>query len=370
MMDKKSTSFIAACIDKIQNDGVLSRAEARDAFTLILHNQTSLTDFYWGTLFGAIQTRGTNLQESMGLVDAVLEFDKNIAVYANNKIRVCTNKPVVSITGSGKETFKTINVSTISAIIAASCGVCMLKPGSSSTSATSGATDILLELGVRIPKDLYEAKRCAEEIDLCFVDFSSIAMKYAERYDGLFYHFHPLSYVVPPLTIPFELDAFVYGIANSNVKHGAEVLREIGYEKAAVVFSEIAGVGKIDELTPFGNSYIAYLNHGEITYQQRTGKTPTIDELSAFRQRNSHRANATVLLELLQGKGSQLLIELVFINVALLLSIAGLSRNLDEGMHLANESVHRGEALRKLEQCVQYSQKFSGECIELTKITR
>lgn len=324
-----------------------------------MRNQTALSDFYWGTLFGAIQARGPDLQESMGLVDAIVQFDETIAEYANNKISIYTNKPVVSITGSGKETFKTVNVSTISSIIAASCGVCVLKPGSSSVSATSGATDILLELGVRIPKDLYEAKRCAEEIDLCFVDFSSIAKKYAKRYDGLFYHFHPLSYVVPPLTIPFKLDAFLYGLANPNVKHGAEILREIGYKKAAVVCSEIEGVGKIDELAPFGDSYIAYLNDGEITFERLTNKPPKADELSDVRQRNTHFENANALLEVLQGKGASSLKEFVFMNAAFLLYFAGLSRDLDEGMNLAFDSVQKGNALKKLEQYIQYSKKFS-----------
>jgi anthranilate phosphoribosyltransferase len=126
----------------------LDKADAERAFTLILEDNTPLADFYWGSLCSAVQVRGPKKHEIEGFLEAAAKFDKKICLNHGQKMPISTDKPVVAITGSGKDTWKTFNVSTTASFIAASCGACVVKPGSSATSSMTGAVQVLDFLGM------------------------------------------------------------------------------------------------------------------------------------------------------------------------------------------------------------------------------
>lgn len=80
------------------------------------------------------------------LWQAVLEFDPVLARYVRQPVEVDVS--AVLVAGSGKESFKTFNVSTAAAILAAAAGAKVIKGVSSSVSAVSGSADVLDHLGV------------------------------------------------------------------------------------------------------------------------------------------------------------------------------------------------------------------------------
>lgn len=79
----------------------------------------------------------------------VLDFDRTLASYITEPIPL--DVPAVVVAGSGKETFKTFNVSTAASILAAASGAYVVKGVSRSVSAVSGSADVLDVLGRRSP---------------------------------------------------------------------------------------------------------------------------------------------------------------------------------------------------------------------------
>ena len=71
--------------------------------------------------------------------------------------------PLVDTCGTGGDKFKTFNVSTISAIIAASSGVAVAKHGNSSITSKCGGADILEALGVNINCNADRVRECLEK---------------------------------------------------------------------------------------------------------------------------------------------------------------------------------------------------------------
>src|SRR5580700_1591582 len=83
-----------------------------------------------------------------GLWQEVLDFDLTLAGYVAEPVPL--DVPAVVVAGSGKETFKTFNVSTAASILAAAAGAYVVKGVSCSVSAVSGSADVLDVLGLPI----------------------------------------------------------------------------------------------------------------------------------------------------------------------------------------------------------------------------
>ena len=142
-MKKQNAQYIASLLSKLQLGTILSTEEAKKSLTYILEENTSVSNNLWGSLFSSIQTRGPQLDEMTGFINAVAEFDNKVVLNNENKLDLELNKKVVAITGSGKDTWKTFNISTAASFVAACFDICVIKPGSSATSAITGATQVL-----------------------------------------------------------------------------------------------------------------------------------------------------------------------------------------------------------------------------------
>jgi anthranilate phosphoribosyltransferase/tryptophanyl-tRNA synthetase len=358
MDDKKSmTLFLADCTSIIQNRGVLSRAVARQAFSIVLSKEPSSADLYWGSLFSAMMARGPDIEETLGLVDAILDLEPGLPRSYSQRTRLISDRPTVACTGSGKETFKTFNISTCAAFIAAACGVAVVKPCSESTSAMSGASDVLMNLGIGPSSSRPEAAEALNAHGICFIDFRNLAPRYTAKYNGLFYHFHPLSFIAPPLCVPFQVDAILHGIADENVVHGAELLRAIGYSRGAVVTTTVPANLKVDELLSRGRARLALLTSSGIFEQTFDGPPPTSQEVHALRHRASHRENADAVVSVLDGTADAVLKEAACWNAAALLLVAGLVPTLDEGVTQARHALIDGAPKALLANCRAHAKR-------------
>jgi len=342
---------ISAYLCQITEGQILTRERAKAVFLEILKKDSNVMNFYWGLLFGGLQTRGPDIQETLGFLDAILEFDETLRWHLSNKALLSREKPVIAIAGSGKETFKTFNVSTCAAFIASACGVLVVKPCSRSTSAVSGSTDVLEALGINLPQTQEAAKLFSEKTGICFFDYSNAAPTYAKRYDGLLHHFHPLSYIVPPMFIPFQLDGLVYGISNQNVSYCASLLREIGYKKAFIVSGALENSLSVDEYLHFGTTHLAEIRNGSVETQILKNPEPTPEQLHSLRQTRQHESNAGIITEVLENRAASFVTDLACWNAALILNLADQAETIPDGYHRAIQAIQDGSARKKLEEC-------------------
>ena len=88
----------------------------------------------------ALRSKGETVAELTGLAQAMLERATPVRLPAE----------AVDVVGSGGDQAFTVNVSTMAAIVAAACGVPVVKHGNRAASSASGTADCLEALGVAI----------------------------------------------------------------------------------------------------------------------------------------------------------------------------------------------------------------------------
>ena len=99
----------------------------------------------FSNLLTGVMVKGAHLGEVVGLLRAVMEIDD---LLPENKYQIDSDYNVIGYAGSGKKGIKTFNISTPSAIVAASCGAYIAKACSCSTSSLTGSSDFISEIGI------------------------------------------------------------------------------------------------------------------------------------------------------------------------------------------------------------------------------
>ena len=336
-------------IGLVQTGGTLARETAAAAFQAVLIGDFTGADVAWGALFAALHSRGASADEVLGLLDAILTFDPELAGQLADPVRLGLDNPVVAVTGSGKESFKTFNVSTAAAFVAAAHpGLCVIKPAGRATSAISGASDVLENLGIGLPKTIDQVAAMARGCGIGVFDYHLVAPRYGPRYEGRFQHLHPLSHVTPWRFIPFAVDGLLFGTAEPRVELAAEVMAATGVPRAAVVSTGLGRHGRIDEDAPFGEAITATVADGSITVERIDRPLP--DDLVTIAQRGDHTQNAARILDVLHGRASATANAVVSANAGLLLHLAGLVPDPGTGAEMAARYLRDGAALRQLER--------------------
>ena len=88
----------------------------------------------------ALRSKGETAAEITGLAEAMLRHTRRVVVEGR----------AVDVVGTGGDHAHTVNISTMSAVVAAAAGVPVVKHGNRAATSACGAADVLEELGVAI----------------------------------------------------------------------------------------------------------------------------------------------------------------------------------------------------------------------------
>lgn len=250
-------------------------------------------------------------------------------------------------TGGGLTTF---NVSTANALLSAAAGVNIAKHGSRSISASSGSADVLEVLGIPVELEPHQAQRLIEEVGFSFLyapNFHPVMMKVfgPENDLGIKTIFFT---IIGPLINPADARRHVLGVYQPQlVEQVAEVAVEIGLSHVMVVH----GLDGVDEISLLGETRVAEVKNGRIerytiapedfglsrcTFQEVRGGTPEY--------------NAQVILDIFAGRDTGPRRDMLLLNAAATLLVAGKVDSLEKGIALARETLESGRALAKLEE--------------------
>jgi anthranilate phosphoribosyltransferase len=135
----------------------------------------------------------------------------------------------------------------------------------------------------------------------------------------------------------------------------AEILAQLGRTRAWVVHGTTSDGAAMDELSTLGPTLICKLQSNgsterETLFPEELGMDPA--ELSDLRGGEASE-NAAILTAILDGTEKGAKRDLVLLNAGASLVVAGLTRELSEGIALAKEQIESGAALRKLDQLRQ-----------------
>jgi anthranilate phosphoribosyltransferase len=167
----------------------------------------------------------------------------------------------VDIVGTGGDGAHTVNISTMAAVVTAAAGVPVAKHGGRAASSSSGAADVLEELGVVIDLPAAAVARCVAEagIGFFFAPVFHPGMRHAavpRREMGIGTVFNFLG----PLTNPARPVASAIGCADARMAPVmAQVLAARGMR--ALVFR---GDDGLDELTTATTSSVWVVRDGEV----------------------------------------------------------------------------------------------------------
>ena len=292
----------------------------------------------------ALRAKGETADELSGLARTMLELAPKVE----------TPGPATDTTGSGGDHSRSINVSTIAAIVAAGGGALVAKHGSRAKSSRCGSADVLEALGVKIGLEAESVTRCLEQCGIAFM-FAPVfhsAMSHAARPRqemGVPTIFDLLT----PLTNPARPAAQVVGVAEERLLPVvAGVLAQRG-TKGYVV----RGTDGMDEITTSGPTELYEVNAG--TFLQyyvlpiEIGVTISGPEALAG---GDAATNAGVARAILSGqKGPPR--DIVCVNAAAALSAAGLADDIQDGIARAQESIDSGKASAVLERWVEVSNR-------------
>jgi anthranilate phosphoribosyltransferase len=239
--------------------------------------------------FIALRAKGESVAELGGLVEAMLSHAVGIDVPG----------PAVDIVGTGGDRARTVNISTMAALVVAGAGVQVVKHGNRAASSACGSADVLEALGVRLDLAPSDVARVARDVGItfCFAQAFHPAMRHAavaRRELAVPTAFNFLG----PLTNPGRPAASAIGVADLRMAPlMAGVLAERGV--SAVVFR---GEDGLDELTTSGPSRVWLVGHGAVeeTLLDPTELGVASSPVSALRGDDA-AYNAQVVRDLLAG---------------------------------------------------------------------
>ena len=263
----------------------------------------------------------------------------------------------IDIVGTGGDRSHSVNVSTMTSIVVAGAGVPVCKHGNRGASSQCGTADVLEELGVAIDLGPDGVARCLDEagIGFCFAPRFHPAFRHAgpaRREVGI-----PLVFnLLGPMANPGRVRRHLIGVADGRFADRMLVaLRDHGSTDAWVVHG-----GGLDELTTTGPSTVLALG---------TGGEPrsfSIDPVALGFPRvvgddlvgGDRARNAAVVRNVVGGEPGPHR-DIVVLNAAAGLVVAGAAATMADGVSMAAESVDSGAAAASLEAFIAVSQAAS-----------
>ncbi len=324
----------------------LTREGARDAISLILRGET--TPAQLGAFLMGLRQRGESLEELIGAAQAMRAAMLPVEASAD----------AIDIVGTGGDGANTYNISTLSAIIVAACGVAVAKHGGKAASSRSGASDVLGELGVKVGLDPAAASACLREAGLCFMAAPTHhpALRHAAPIRselGLRTIFNLLG----PMCNPAGVKRQVLGVYDRKwLEPMALALRELGSEQVWLLH----GSDGLDEATTTGPTHVVALEQGGLRSFAISPLDAGLPLATAQDLEGGDPAyNARALREVLAGAKNAYR-DIALLNAAVGLVVAGKAGDLKSGAALAGEALESGAAREKLERLALISNRCYG----------
>jgi anthranilate phosphoribosyltransferase len=326
-------------LSRVASGATLTPEQAEEAFEVVMQGRATPPQI--GGLLMAMRVRGETVDEITGAVRAM----------RSSMSRVEAPEGAIDTCGTGGDAAGTLNISTAVAFVVAGCGVPVAKHGNRALSSRSGAADVLEALGVNLDAPVETAERALREADIGFL--------FAPRHHAAMRHVGPsrrdlgtrtIFNLLGPLANPAGARRQLLGVFGAEwVAPIAEVLRALGSERAWVVHGEDG----LDELTTTARSTVAELRNGAVSTFEVTPEQAGIPRAApADLKGGDARDNAAALRALLRGAAGPYR-DVVALNAAAALVVAGRARRLEEGAVLARWSIDSGSAAARLEALVR-----------------
>ncbi|MBR1423551.1 MAG: bifunctional anthranilate synthase component II/anthranilate phosphoribosyltransferase [Ruminococcus sp.] len=329
---------------KIVADGKnLTEDEAYKAMDIIMSDRA--TEAQIGSLLTAMRMKGETIDEITGFAKVMREKMAKVNV-----------SDVLDIVGTGGDLANSFNISTTSSFVIAAAGQRVAKHGNRSVSSKSGAADVLEALGVKIQSTHEQAEASINDIGISFLFAQSYhsAMRFVgptRAQTGIRTVFN----ILGPLANPARADYMILGAYDKDLLEPmAKVLMNLGIKRAFLVY----GNDRLDEISISDATTICEINDGKLI------KYEIKPEDFGFRRARlsdivggSALDNAQITLNILKGIDKGPKRDIVLLNSGCALYVCGKADSIDDGIAIAREAIDSGNALRKLNELIEYTNR-------------
>jgi anthranilate phosphoribosyltransferase len=341
---------LKALIGIVAQGKALSRAEAETAFNIIMTGEATPAQI--GAFLMALRVRGETVDEITGAVSVMRE----------KMTRIQAPQGSIDVCGTGGDGAGTLNISTAVAFVCAASGVTVAKHGNKAASSKSGAADILTSLGVNIDADMKVLEGALFDVGTSFL--------WAQKHHSAMRHVGParvelgtrtIFNLMGPMSNPAGVKRQLIGVYSRQwLKPMADALRSLGTEHAWLVH----GSDGLDEITTTGPTHVVELRDGqvrefEISPEQFGLSRSTMNELKG----GDPGQNAEALRGLFDGVVGPYR-DIVRLNAAAALLVAGKVGDIPQGLALAADALDSGKAKAKLEALVRFTTENTEDVLQ------
>lgn len=314
-------------------------------------------DVILGAILSGTLIRGPSAHQIVALIRAALALD-GLDVDRPRPLHAAGSRTVAAI-GSGKKGVKTLNITTLSAIVAATVGARVLKPGSRGFSSVSGSADFMRAVGMDIDLTPTAAAAMLDTLRFSFVSVEQCIPRFNSIYGQRFAVPTALSFGLPAVIAPIATDAIHYGLAHPRVDLAAEVLRLCGCQHVLVVSATHDGLHYLDEIGVYGETNIVGVRAGVKGPVRRFQPTRELG-LPAYEPADIHEGRnlaetVAMGIRVLLGRGKPAHEDCVCINAANILFLADLAEDLRDGFTQAKRVIRGGGPFELLREVVRHS---------------
>jgi len=326
----------------------LSREEARALLDQILDLDEFGSELRTAALLGALAARGETTDELAGFVDCLRA--RSIPL----PLTPAEQAECIDTCGTGGDLSGTFNISTAAGLVAAAAGAMVAKHGNRAVTSRSGSADVLEALGIPVDLTPAQAAESLRRHNFAFLPAPALqpAMKAVmpiRRALGVRTAFN----ILGPMTNPAGASAQVLGVyAEPLVATVAHTLARLNTRHAFVIHGggSAGGTGGMDEFSLHAPTAVAEVRGEQVIFSTVTPAIFGLNEASLETLAGGNaETNAAILREIFAGVPGPPR-DIVVMNAAAVLVVAGLAPNFLAGASLAQSTIDSGNVTRLISQ--------------------
>lgn len=339
------SEVLATAIDTLLAGDDLGRDGAAAALEAVMSGEAG--EVQTAGLLVALRAKGETRDELAGLASVIRAHATHVVTGVPGLVDTCG-------TGGGRPTF---NISTAAAFVTAGAGVPVAKHGNRSATSRSGSADVLEAAGARIDLDPDAVATCLAECGVAFM--------FAPGHHPAFRHIVPVRRalgvrtifnLLGPLTNPAGARRQLLGVSDpAYLERMGGALADLGTERALLVH----GRDGLDEVTTDGITDAVEVHDGAVTRREIDPAALGIAPPGPDDLRGGEPAdNARIMEGVLAGEPGAAR-DVVALNAAAALWVAGVADDLAAGLAAATASIDGGQARRALARFVETTNRLA-----------
>ncbi len=340
--------MISEIISKLKQKKDLTYDEVNSVMTEVLTGKT--TDIENMDFLSNLAEKGETDDELLGMLDKMQEF--SLKVEAKNQGKI------IDMCGTGGDKLQTFNISTTASFVVAAAGGVVAKHGNRSSSGVSGSADIFEYFGYELNQEPSQISEILQNHNICFMFAQKFhpAMKYvatARKQLGKRTAFNLLG----PLSNPAGVKNQLVGVFSTEyLDRLPYILKRRGSENIMTVRSDDG----MDEFSTSSTNRVCILRDDKVLMN---AIDPEIVGLHKSKlediQITTKEEAIKSFVDVLNNKANRAMIETTALNAAGGLIVANISKNFEDAVEIALNTIKDGKAIKVLERFVSETGNIS-----------